>query len=135
MVAANPSISMSPAASLPRRGCFTGRSRTVRLGRPDLVRFSLSIPGLKHELAMVIAMAVLGAILGLSIPMASGIIVDQVLPPADLRQLTIVCLFLVVMIVAATIFQAIQGLVVLRIEGRVSATLDSRILGSSAPAP
>ena len=93
------------------------------LGGPDLVHFSLSIPGLKHELAMMIAMAVLSALLGLSIPIASGIIVDQVLPQADLRQLTVVCLFLVVMIVAATIFQAIQGLVVLRIEGRVSAAL------------
>ena len=33
------------------------------------------------------------------------------------------CLFLVVLAVAAAIFQAIQGLLVLRIEGRVSATL------------
>ena len=83
----------------------------------------MSLPGLGRELAMVFFMALLGALLGLSIPVASGIIVDQVLPAADLSSLAIVCLFLVVLIVAAAIFQAIQGLLVLRIEGRVSATL------------
>ncbi len=94
-----------------------------RLEKSDLIRFSMSLPGLRRELAMVFLMALLGALLGLSIPVASGIIVDQVLPAADLSSLTIVCLFLVVLIVAAAIFQAIQGLLVLRIEGRVSATL------------
>jgi NHLM bacteriocin system ABC transporter ATP-binding protein len=93
------------------------------LGRSDLVRFSLSLPGLRHELVMMIAMAVLSALLGLSIPIASGIIVDQVLPQADFSQLAVVCVFLVVIIAAAAIFQAIQGLMVLRIEGRVSAAL------------
>ena len=55
--------------------------------------------------------------------MASGIIVDHVVPAADLPRLAIVCLFLVVIIAASSIFQAIQGLLVMRIEGRVSATL------------
>ncbi len=93
------------------------------LGGSDLVRFSMSLPGLWRELLMMIVMAVLSALLGLSIPVASGIIVDQVLPQADLGQLAVVCVFLVVILAAAAIFQAIQGLMVLRIEGRVSAAL------------
>ena len=121
---AGPSISSSPGASLPPPGSFTGRFRTERSSESDLIRFSLSLPGLGRELAMVFVMAFLGALLGLSIPVASGIIVDQVLPAGrSCSGSTIVCLFLVVMIVAAAIFQAIQGLLVLRIEGRVSATL------------
>jgi len=93
------------------------------VGKSDLIRFSLGLPGLGHELVMVLVMAVLSAILGLSIPIASGLVVDQVLPDADLRRLALVCLFLVVIVIAVAIFQAIQGLLVLRIEGRVSATL------------
>ena len=89
----------------------------------DLAGFSMGLPGLGHELAMVFAMALFGAILGLALPVASGIIVDQVLPAADLSRLGTVCLFLVVIVVASAIFQAIQGLLVMRIEGRVSATL------------
>ena len=72
---------------------------------------------------MVLFMALASALVGLSIPIASGIIVDQILPEADLERVAVVCGFLVVMIISSSIFQAIQGLFVLRIEGRVSATL------------
>jgi NHLM bacteriocin system ABC transporter peptidase/ATP-binding protein/NHLM bacteriocin system ABC transporter ATP-binding protein len=93
------------------------------LNKSDLIGFSMSLPGLGRELAMVFLMALFGALLALPIPVASGIIFDQVLPAADLPSLVIVCLFLVVLIVAAAIVQAMQGLLVLRIDGRVSATL------------
>ncbi|MFI5460513.1 MAG: NHLP family bacteriocin export ABC transporter peptidase/permease/ATPase subunit [Isosphaerales bacterium] len=93
------------------------------LGMSDLLRFSLSLRDLKSELWMVLAMALLGALFGLSIPIASGILVDQVIPENDLPRLAVMCLFLVVLAGAAAIFQAIQGLLVLRIEGRVTATL------------
>ena len=45
------------------------------------------------------------------------------------------CGFLVILAVATAIFQAIQGLLVLRIEGRISAHADPGGLGSPAPAP
>ena len=57
------------------------------------------------------------------LPVASGIIVDDILPEADLPRLAAVCVFLVIIIIATATLQAIQGLMVLRIEGRVSATL------------
>ncbi len=90
---------------------------------PDILRFSLGLRGLARELGTVLAMALAGALLGLSIPIASGIIVDQVIPAADRGRLLVLCLFLVVLAVATGIFQAIQGLLVIRIEGRVSASL------------
>jgi NHLM bacteriocin system ABC transporter peptidase/ATP-binding protein/NHLM bacteriocin system ABC transporter ATP-binding protein len=93
------------------------------LGMSDLLRFSLSLRNLTRELWMVVAMAMLTAVFGLSIPIAAGILVDQVIPEADLNGLGVMCLFLVVLTFSATIFQAIQGLLVLRIEGRISATL------------
>ncbi|MGO9468605.1 MAG: NHLP family bacteriocin export ABC transporter peptidase/permease/ATPase subunit [Isosphaeraceae bacterium] len=90
---------------------------------PDILRFSLGLRGLARELGTVLAMALAGALLGLSIPIASGIIVDQVIPAADHGRLLVLCLFLVVLAAATGIFQAIQGLLVIRIEGRVSASL------------
>jgi NHLM bacteriocin system ABC transporter peptidase/ATP-binding protein/NHLM bacteriocin system ABC transporter ATP-binding protein len=89
----------------------------------DLVRFGLELSRLRHDLVMVFVMALWCAILGLAIPVASGVIVDQVLPAADLPQLALVCVFLVVIIVAVGVFQVLQGLLVLRIQGRVSACL------------
>jgi NHLM bacteriocin system ABC transporter peptidase/ATP-binding protein/NHLM bacteriocin system ABC transporter ATP-binding protein len=93
------------------------------IGFSDLLRFSLSLRDLFRELWMVLAMALAGAIFGLSIPIASGILVDQVIPENDLPRLELMCAFLVVLAGAAAICQAIQGLMVLRIEGRVSSTL------------
>jgi NHLM bacteriocin system ABC transporter peptidase/ATP-binding protein/NHLM bacteriocin system ABC transporter ATP-binding protein len=93
------------------------------LSQSDLVAFSLKLPTLVRELAMVLVTALVGATLGLALPVASGIIVDEILPAADLPRLAIVCLFLMLIIGATAIFQAIQGLLVMRIEGRVSATL------------
>ena len=90
---------------------------------PDILRFSLGLRGLARELGTVLAMALAGALLGLSIPIASGIIVDQVIPAADRWRLLVLCLFLVILAAATGIFQAIQGLLVIRIEGRVSASL------------
>ena len=74
----------SPGRSLPQPGCSTGRLPDEPLGMSDLFRFSVSLRGLARELWMVLAMALLGAFFGLSIPIASGILVDQVIPEADL---------------------------------------------------
>ncbi len=89
----------------------------------DLIRFSLSLPGLKRELWMVSLMALFAALLGLSIPVAAGVLVDQVIPEADRPGLAVMCVFLVVLAFSAAACRAVQGLMVLRIEGRVSSTI------------
>jgi ATP-binding cassette subfamily C protein len=93
------------------------------LAMPDLARFGLAAPGLAREVRVVLAMALLGVLLGLSIPIGSGILLNQVIPEADRYSLAGICLFLVILTATAAIFQALQGLTILHIEGRVSATL------------
>jgi ATP-binding cassette subfamily C protein len=101
------------------------------LGIVDLVGYCRGLRGLSRELGLVLALAFAGALLGLSIPVASGILVDQVIPEADLlvsqgpgpSRLLVMCGFLGLLALATAAFQAIQSLLVLRIEGRVSATL------------
>jgi ATP-binding cassette subfamily C protein len=101
-----------------------------RLGLIDLVRYCRGLTGLARDFVLVLATAFAGALLGLTIPIASGILVDRVIPEADLRALNgagpsrlgVMCGFLATIAVATAAFQAIQSLMVLRIEGRVSAT-------------
>ena len=97
----------------------------------DLSASAADLRGLPRELALVLMTAFGGALLGLSIPIASGILVDQVIPEADLQgmggpglsRLAVMCGFLMILALATAAFQAIQRLMVLRIEGRISATL------------
>jgi NHLM bacteriocin system ABC transporter peptidase/ATP-binding protein/NHLM bacteriocin system ABC transporter ATP-binding protein len=93
------------------------------LGFADLLHFCRGLRGLGRELVTILIVAFFGALLGLSIPIASGILVDQVLPEADLPRLAVTCGFLGILTISAAVFHAIQGLLVIRIEGRVSATL------------
>jgi NHLM bacteriocin system ABC transporter ATP-binding protein len=89
----------------------------------DVGRFVLALPGLAREAASVLFLAFLGAVAGLSIPIASGILIDQVIPTADHCRLAVMCSFLVVLALATGIFQGVQGLLLLRIEGQVAAAL------------
>lgn len=102
-----------------------------RLRLVDLLRFCRALPGLGREFALVLALAFIGSILGLAIPIAAGIMVDRIIPDADLPldagagppRLAVMCGFLILLAAAAACFQAMQSLLVLRIEGRISATL------------
>jgi len=89
---------------------------------PDLLRFSL--PGVLRELRFLVLLAILGGLLGLAVPIGSGILIDQVIPEVDLPEtgrtsLLILCLFLVAMALSMTIFQVVEGLTLLRIEGKI----------------
>jgi NHLM bacteriocin system ABC transporter peptidase/ATP-binding protein/NHLM bacteriocin system ABC transporter ATP-binding protein len=102
-----------------------------RLGMAELFAFCRDLKSLPRELALVLMTAFGGALLGLSIPVASGILVDRVIPEADLQgmggpglsRLAVMCGFLMILALATAAFQAIQSLLVLRIEGRISGTL------------
>src|SRR6185312_7902624 len=59
-----------------------------RLGLIDLVRYCRGLTGLARDFVLVLAMAFAGALLGLTIPIAAGILVDRVIPEADLQVST-----------------------------------------------
>jgi NHLM bacteriocin system ABC transporter peptidase/ATP-binding protein/NHLM bacteriocin system ABC transporter ATP-binding protein len=88
-----------------------------------LVRFCSGVSGLSREILTVVGLAVIGGLFGLAIPVSSGILVDQVIPAADTDRLRVICVFLLLLTVASTVFRVVQWLTVLRIEGRVSAAL------------
>jgi len=51
---------------------------------PDLLRFSL--PGVLRELRFLVLLAMLGGLLGLAVPIGSGILIDHVIPEVDLPE-------------------------------------------------
>ena len=79
-------------------------SPITRSGFPDLLRFSL--PGVRREVRLVLVLAILGGLLGLAVPIGSGILVDQVIPEVDLPgdrarpRFLIFCLFLAALAVS-----------------------------------
>ena len=88
----------------------------------DLLRFSL--PGVLREFRFLVVLAALGGLLGLAVPIGSGVLLDQVIPEIDLPEtgrtsLLVLCLFLVAMSFSTMILQVVEGLTLLRIEGKV----------------
>jgi len=99
---------------------FPERSLTVL----DLIRFGFR--GGKSDLRMVALMGVAAGVLGMAIPLATGVLFDSVIPGAERGQLLQVGLALFVSILAASLFQIAQNIAVLRLEGR----WDSSILAA-----
>jgi ATP-binding cassette subfamily C protein len=91
----------------------------------DLVRFCAR--GNRADLSRVVLMGILGGVLGLVTPVATGILFDAVIPGAQRFQLVQLSLGLVVAALAAVLFQVVRGLAVLRLRGRLGATLEAAV--------
>ena len=105
------------------------------LGLWDLLRFGSL--GSRRDLGMVLMMGLAAGLLGLVTPIASQRIFDDVLPSGDKGQLLAVGLFLVAIAVASALFQITRSVAVLRVEGRLDASIQAavwdRLLNLPAP--
>ncbi|APW62511.1 NHLP family bacteriocin export ABC transporter peptidase/permease/ATPase subunit [Paludisphaera borealis] len=94
-----------------------------RLGMIDLLRFCRS--RVRGEVRLVFALAFAAGLLGLGIPIGVGVLVDDVIPDADLptagwSRLVVLCSFLLTLAYSVTMLQVFQGLTMLRIEGKLT---------------
>jgi NHLM bacteriocin system ABC transporter ATP-binding protein len=88
----------------------------------DLLRFSFA--GVGREVRLVCLLAALGGLLGLALPIGSGVLVDQVIPEVGLpgsarTRLLALTVFLASLAVSIAVFQVVQGLALVRIQGKV----------------
>jgi NHLM bacteriocin system ABC transporter ATP-binding protein len=101
----------------------------------DLLRFGSL--GTRRDLGMVLLMGVAAGLLGLVTPIASQRIFDDVLPSGDKGQLLGVGLFLAAIALASALFQITRSVAVLRVEGRMDASIQAavwdRLLNLPAP--
>lgn len=84
--------------------------------------------GTRSDIVTIVMMGTLGAILGMIVPVATGIIFDTIIPGADVNQLVQIGLILVVCAAGTLVFEITKALAMLRIEGRTDCSLQSAIM-------
>lgn len=97
-----------------------------QLNGMDLLRFSM----LKNrsDVVTLLLMGVLGSLLGLVPPMATGMIFDTMIPEAARSQMVQLGLVLVTCAMATAVFEITKGAAVLRLEGKVDAALQCAVM-------
>jgi ATP-binding cassette subfamily C protein len=91
----------------------------------ELLKFG--IQGQKNDLSMIVVTGIAVGLLALLVPVATGVIFDSIIPSAERPQLLQLSLALLVITVAAAMFQISQNVAILRLRGRLSGTIQAAI--------
>ncbi|MBN2305615.1 MAG: NHLP bacteriocin export ABC transporter permease/ATPase subunit [Anaerolineae bacterium] len=91
----------------------------------DLLRFGQS--GARLDLLRLLLVGVLGGLLGIAVPIVTGMIFDDLLPAGERGQLVLMGGVLAISALAAALFQMARGMALLRIEGRYDSTLQAAV--------
>ncbi len=114
------------ADALTGKGRYFYRSLPARkLVAWDLLKFGKV--GVMGDLYMVIAMGVAGGLLGLVVPWATGILIDSIIPSANMFQLLQMGMGLLVAAMASSLFQLTRSIAMLRVEGRMDSSLQAAV--------
>jgi NHLM bacteriocin system ABC transporter ATP-binding protein len=92
---------------------------------PDIVEFALR--GQSRDIVAMLALGLLGGVLGMAIPVATGRMVDSVIPSAQHGDAVVLMLALIAATLAAQIFEFVRSIAVLRVEGKMDGALQSAI--------
>ncbi len=100
-----------------------------------LMRFGLK--GCVKDIIMLAVMGMAGGLLGMAIPLATGLLFDSIIPQAERGQILQIGFALIVSALAAAVFQLTRSVAMLRIEGKMDASLQSAVWNRllSLPAP
>jgi ATP-binding cassette subfamily C protein len=115
-------VTADVASKLKPMGFMFYRTRPSEHSRAlGLLRFCL--PVVRRELKALVLVGLLGALLGVAAPVATGIVVGDAIPRADYRQLASLCTALFAAGLSVATFQAIQGVALARIRGKLESDL------------
>ena len=91
----------------------------------------------KQDLATVVLMGLFSGLLGMVIPIATGIVFDTIIPGGDQAQLAQIAFFLAAGALGGLLFQLTRSLAVLRLEGRMEGAIQAAVWDRllSLPAP
>ncbi|PJM92671.1 NHLP bacteriocin export ABC transporter permease/ATPase subunit [Streptomyces sp. CB01373] len=95
------------------------------LGPFGLLRFSLR--GTGGDLLNLLSAGLVTVVLGALVPIATGKVLGEYVPRAEQGLITQMCLAVIISSVVAAAFMLLQNLTVLRLEGRIEATLQSAV--------
>jgi NHLM bacteriocin system ABC transporter ATP-binding protein len=96
-----------------------------KLGVFDLLKFGMR--GCQNEVLMLVAVGIATGLMGLITPVAAGIIFDRLIPGAERSQLIQMSVFLLICAVATSLFMLVRSFAVLRLEGKVDASLQAAV--------
>lgn len=91
----------------------------------DLLKFGLL--GCRRELSMIVLMGIAAGLLGTVSPYLTGIVFDRLIPGAERAQLVGVALFLLVIAASTALFTFARSFAVLRLEGKLDASIQAAI--------
>jgi NHLM bacteriocin system ABC transporter ATP-binding protein len=91
----------------------------------DLLSFGMR--DARRELLTIVSMGICGGLLGMLLPIATGIIFDSIIPGAQRGQLLQICAFLVIATIAASMFTLVRNFAMLRLEGKMGAALQAAV--------
>jgi NHLM bacteriocin system ABC transporter ATP-binding protein len=91
----------------------------------DLLAFALR--GTRREVVSVVGMGVCAGLLALVVPIATGVIFDSIIPDSQRGQLMQISGILVVLAVAAAMFTLTRNFGMLRLEGKMGASLQAAV--------
>ncbi len=92
----------------------------------DLIRFGTA--GRASDVIWMVMMGAAGGILGTFVPLATGILFDTIIPGAERTRLYQIILILLAASLAGALFQITRGIAVVRVQGRMNASLQAAIL-------
>lgn len=95
------------------------------LGGMDLLKRSLR--GSRRDLISLMLAGLAMGVLGLSVPLLTGVLFDQVIPSVQRSQMLQLCLALLVSAVAVALFQLARNIAVLRLESHLTSWMQAAI--------
>lgn len=106
-----------------------------KLNAVDILKFG--IRGCEKDIGTIFAMGTVTGLLGLAIPILTGILFDTVIPGAQRGRLIQIAAILVVTAVSSSLFTLTRNLAVLRLEGRMDVSVQAAVWDRllSLPAP
>ncbi|HLY28793.1 MAG TPA: NHLP bacteriocin export ABC transporter permease/ATPase subunit, partial [Aggregatilineales bacterium] len=97
-----------------------------KLNGLDLVRFGLFQSG--KDLLMILGMSAAAGLLGLVVPILTGILFDSVIPGGQQPQLVQIGVILIAAAFAGITFQVTRGIATVRLEGRADGLIQAALL-------
>ncbi len=95
------------------------------IGVGELLRFGLSRS--KLELVLIVMLGMVSGLLAVVSPLAISVVFNRVIPGAERGQLLELAIILLVVTLASTMFTFVRGNLVLRMQGKIDATLQAAL--------
>lgn len=92
----------------------------------DVLRF-IAKENIRKDMLMMVLMGVAGGLLGVAVPIATGLLFSSIIPQAEHGQLVQMGMILIVCALASFLFQTTRAIAMLRVEGKLDNSLQSAV--------